>query len=591
MKISIEKRNKFDENIKLVSGGIRDIEFSLQALQLLTGGKEIFLRSGNSIHSIKKLKEKNILTENEADIFLNAYTFYRKAEHYLQLMNDQQTHKIPSEGENAEKLAHFLGFNDLNSFKEYLRSSKEKVQSVYNSIVDSEKSLEAKNDFDNIKFTNAKRARNNFEFLRTGKNLFEKKLFDLRTISSFEKIEDQLNSFLISSINPDLVLENFSRVIKTAHFPQIWFAEFTDKKFFNLFLQLCERSQKAIDLFAEDKVLRDDFLSRESLRPFDNSIISNLNHKTFYFRSAIQLTAKLMSPQSFSKLYTNFLNQKFIRLIDEFSKDKKWKNNYFISVIGSFGASQLSFSSDVDLIFVVSDIQIHLEIQKEFQKLLQALRDNFPGLEIDCRLRPEGKSSQLVWDINDYKKYFTNRARVWELQSFTKCRFISGNKNLFKNFTTHYIEMVKLKDQKLIKTEMIEMRKKLLPISDDSFNLKKSSGGLADIDFIVSFLLLANPNLLLGRFENPENKLFDLLKKISSKEVNLDLLETNFYLLKRIELANQYIFNTKLSKVPTEELKLLKLSRECGFQDSKSFMNKLNEIIKQTRKEYQNIFN
>ena len=151
--------------------------------------------------------------------------------------------------------------------------------------------------------------------------------------------------------------------------------------------------------------------------------------------------------------------------------------------------------------------------------------------------------------------------------------------------------MVKLKDQKLIKTEMIEMRKKLLPISDDSFNLKKSSGGLADIDFIVSFLLLTSPDLLLGRIENSGNKLFDLFKKKSSKDVNLDLLETNFYFLKQIELANQYLFNTKLSKVPTEELKLLKLSRECGFPDSKSFMNKLHEIIKQTRKEYQNIFN
>ena len=591
MKTSIEKRNRFDENIKLVSGGIRDIEFSLQALQLLTGGKDVFVRSGNSIHSIEKLREKNVLSKNEAEIFFNAYTFYRKAEHYLQLMNDQQTHTIPSEGEIAEKLSHFLGFNDLKSFKDYLKSSKEKVQSVYSSIVGVEKLVETKNDIVTIKFIDTKRAKNNFEFLRTGKNLFEKKQFDSRTTSSFEKIEDQLSNFLMKSINPDLVLDNFSRIIKTTHFPQIWFEEFTDKKFFDLFLQLCERSQKAIDLFAEDKVLRDDFLSRESLKLFEASIISNLNHKTFFFRSAIQLTAHLLSPQTFSQFYTNFLNQKFILIIDEFSKDKKWMNNYFISAMGSYGASELSFSSDVDLIFVVSDIQKYPEIQKEFQKLLQTLRDNFPGLEIDCRLRPEGKSSQLVWDINDYKKYFTNRARVWELQSFTKCRFISGNQNLFKTFSDHYIETVKLKDAKLIKTEMIEMRKKLYPISDDSFNLKKSSGGLADIDFIVSFLLLANPDLLLERIENSGNKLFDLLKKKSSKEVNLDLLETHFYLLKQIELANQYIFNTKIYKIPTEELKLLKLSRECGFQDSKSFMNKLHEIIKQTRKEYQNIFN
>lgn len=537
------------------------------------------------------MKEKNILTENEAEVFLNSYTFYRKAEHYLQLMNDQQTHTIPSEGEIAEKLSHFLGFKDLKSFKEYLRLSKAKVQSVYNSIAGTEKLVEVKNDFDKINFTDTKRAQNNLEFLRTGKNLFEKKQFDSRTISSFEKIEDLLVNFLITSMNPDLVLENFCRIIKTAHFPQIWFEEFTDKKFFNLFLKLCECSQKTIDLFAEDKLLRDYFLSRQSLIPFDDFIISNLDHKTFYFRSALHLTAQLLLPKNFSVLYTKFLNQKFLLLIDEFTHDKKWKNNYFISAMGSYGASELSFSSDVDLIFVVGNIHQYPEIQKDFQKLLQTLRNNFPGLEIDCRLRPEGKSSQLVWDINDYKKYFTNRARVWELQSFTKCRLISGNKNLFKSFTSHYIEVVKLTDQKLIKTEMIGMRKKLYPISDNSFNLKKSSGGLADIDFIISFLLLTNPNLLLERIENQGNKLFDVLRKISNNDVYFDLLETNFYFLKLIELANQYIFNTKLSKIPTEELKLIKLSIECGFQDSKSFMNKLNEIIKQTRKEFQNIFN
>ena len=591
LKSSIEKRNKSEENIKLAAGGIRDIEFSLQALQLLNGGKDLLVRNGNTVQTIEILKLKKILTEDEADIFLNAYIFYRRAEHYLQLMNDQQTHSIPSEGEIAEKLVHFLGFKDLETFRVNLKSAKKKVQSVYKSIVGVEKSVKVKIDFDNIRFMDIKRARNNYEFLRTGKNLFEKKQFDSRMISSFDRIENQLINFLMLSIHPDLVLENFSRIIGTAHIPQIWYEEFTDKKFFILFLELCEKSQKAIDLFAEDKFLRDNFLSRESLVPFANELLPNLNLKAFHFRSAIQLSARLLSSQSFSILYTNFLNHKFSALIEEFINDKKWGENYFIAAMGSFGASVLTFSSDIDLVFVVSDIKKYPDLQKDFQKLLKFLKDNFPGLEIDCRLRPEGKSSQLVWDINEYKKYFTNRARVWELQSFTKCRLISGNKKLFDNFIDNLVETVKQKDQKLIKTEMIDMRKKLYPISDESFNLKKSSGGLADIDFIISFLLLTNPDLLTNRKGSSFINSFDSLKEISYKEVNINVLESNFYYLKHIEIVNQYVFNTKLSKVPTEEMKLLRLSKECGFSDSNLFMKKLNETIKQTRKEFQKIFN
>jgi glutamate-ammonia-ligase adenylyltransferase len=259
--------------------------------------------------------------------------------------------------------------------------------------------------------------------------------------------------------------------------------------------------------------------------------------------------------------------------------------------MGSFGSKELTFASDVDLIFVVSDIQNYEGIQKDFQNLLQIFKDNLPGIEIDCRLRPEGKTSQLVWDIEDYKKYFSNRARIWELQSFTKCRFVSGNADLFNSFYTHYIQTVSGKDSTTIKKEMFEMRKKLYPAIDALFNIKKSSGGLADIDFIVSFYLLTNPDLLIVRNEKGIYNSFELIQKVSTKEIIFNQLEENYYLLKKIELVNQLIFNNRLSKIPAEETKIKKLAKELGFSNSELFLNKLSSIIEQTRKQYQKIFN
>jgi glutamate-ammonia-ligase adenylyltransferase len=259
--------------------------------------------------------------------------------------------------------------------------------------------------------------------------------------------------------------------------------------------------------------------------------------------------------------------------------------------MGSFGSSELSFNSDIDLVFVVSDIKNYPEIQKDFQKLLQNFKVNLPGHEIDCRLRPEGKSSQLVWDIEDYKKYFSHRARVWELQAFTKCRFIIGDGKLFNNFYTHYIQTVKGKDTEQIKKEMFEMRKKLYPPTNTQFNIKKSSGGIADIDFILSFLILSSPDLLIERNENRIISSFDMIEKISNKNINFDQLKRNYYSLKQIELFNQVIFNSRLSKIPIEELKIKKLSKECGFSNSKLFLDKLHLITEQTKKYYQNIFN
>ena len=591
LKSNIEQKNKSDDNIKLVSGGIRDIEFSLQALQLLNGGKYLDIRTGNSLIAIDKLANNNILSKEEASNFKSAYTLYRKAEHYLQLMNDLQTHTIPAEGEIAEKLAHFLKFNDLKSFKEHLKGCKENVQSIYNSIVGISTAKETKNDFDKISFIDSKRAKSNFEFLRSGKSLFDKKQFDNRTTTVFEKIENELYNFLNNSTDPDLILENFVRVIRNAHFPKIWYKEFLDDKFFKLFLTLCERSQKSIDLFAEDKFLRDIFLSREALKPIDKNIFANLTLKDFYFRTSVQLCADIIAPNNFLKLYAEYLNHKIISIIQNFVDDKNWKNDFFIAAMGSFGTGNLSFASDIDLIFVVENIQDYPTIQKDFQNLLQIFKNNLPGLEIDCRLRPEGKSSQLVWDVEDYKRYFKYRARVWELQAFIKCRFIFGKIKLFNNFYNHYIKTVKEKDESLIKKEMIEMRKKLYPISNSSFNIKKSNGGLIDIDFIISFLFLINSDLLIERKIWSAENSFCLLNQTSNEDINIEQLESNFLTLKEIELFNQLVFNNKLSKIPTERLKINKLSMMCGFSETDLFLKNLYELQEQIKIIYKNIFN
>src|SRR5690606_935137 len=132
-------------------------------------------------------------------------------------------------------------------------------------------------------------------------------------------------------------------------------------------------------------------------------------------------------------------SDKISNIIINSSREKSWNDNFLVLAMGSFGSNQLSFASDIDLIFIVQNIDSYPSIQTDFQKMLGAIKEELNGLEVDCRLRPEGKSSQLVWDLDEYKKYFLVRARIWELQAFTKCRFFSGNKNIFKDFLSTYI--------------------------------------------------------------------------------------------------------------------------------------------------------
>ncbi len=263
LKLNIENNLKDEENIKLIPGGIRDIEFSVQALQLLNGGRLKNIRNNSTLEAISHLREEKLLTEDETDTFYKAYIFYRKIEHYLQLMNDTQTHSIPSDGEILEKLGSYLGFSSSKIFIETVTSNRKNVKAIYDSIIGKESELSLKeNKISNIKFENQKKAEKDFIYLSEGKGLLGQKEFDKNTIESFSKIEPQLIKYLDNCLQPDLVLQNFVRIIRNITFPSIWYNEFLDKIFFDSFLKICELSQKSIDLFAEDTDLHEYFLTR-----------------------------------------------------------------------------------------------------------------------------------------------------------------------------------------------------------------------------------------------------------------------------------------------------------------------------------------
>lgn len=589
LKLNIEaKRNEID--IKLSSGGIRDIEFSLQVLQLINGGKDPDIRTGNTLNAIKLLQQKNILTDDEAVIFNEAYILYRRIEHYLQLMNDQQTHSIPKEGELLEKLANYLGYKNSEIFKDKLGSMRTNVKNIFNSIVGPEIKVTNTSLTSKISFIDNKRSQSNIDFLKTGKSILNKKSFDNRTVNSFEKIEEQLYDFLLESIDPDLVLENFARFIRTAAFPKIWFDEFRDSNFFKLFLIICERSQKTINLSAEDKALREDFLSRECLAHFNLIDYTALTLKSFLFRASVQIASGTLAASNFSSLYSDYISKNLDKIITEFSIDKEWKDDFFTGALGSFGSEQLHFNSDIDLIFVVRDLHKYPTIQKDFQKLLQKVKYHFSNLEIDCRLRPEGKSSQLVWDLNNYKKYFSSRIRIWELQSLTKCRFIYGNKNLFVDFMSAFVKTVKEKNPVIIKSEIFEMRKKLVPISESFFDVKKSSGGLMDIDFIIEYILLLKPELLLSSENKTTNERINGIRNFIHGKINFkDLLENREF-LKSLGILIQNIFDIRSTKIPNDETKLIKLAKALGFSDHKLFVSKIEKATNDVRKAYLEIF-
>jgi glutamate-ammonia-ligase adenylyltransferase len=591
IKNDIEKKIGEKDNVKLFSGGIRDIEFSIQALQLLNGGRIKVLKTGNSLNAIRELKNHNLINEEESIILSSSYSFYRQVEHFLQLMNDRQTHLIPDDEETLNKLARYMGFKTKKSFQKKVEDTRKQVRDIFNSIIGKEEiSISA---LENIQFIDKKKSLGNYKYLQSGQGLLEQKQFDKQTINAFQKIEYLLLDYLSKSISPDTILENFSRIIKSRGLPSIWYNEFTDDNFFKSFLKICELNKKAVELLVLDKTLGDFLLSRRVLIENFESI-ENLSINQIIFILSVQYSLGILDHEKFSKYLTKFLVMKIRSISSSFSLP----NESFIIGLGSFGTEETTFSSDIDLVFVVDDLIHKPEAQEEFQKLFLKLKEHLKPFDVDSRLRPEGKSSQLVWDLETYKDYLGKRLQTWELQSLTRIKIVYGNETLFKDFLSSIKKRIAELEKKKLIIDVLEMRsrieKQLLSAPQaqfkNFFNTKKGRGGLIDIEFIFQYNILMNPDLFFDLVGKDTIYLVNYFKNLSKKTYSFEILLTNYNFLKKLEIWIQVLFDTNSKVIPLDDFKRNLIARSMNFINAKDFEAELIKVRNSNRISFENEF-
>lgn len=578
MKKSIEKRSSAGLDVKLFKGGIRDVEFSAQALQLINGGMNKNILTGNTLDALDALADSKLLTPDEHKIFTESYSFFRKVEHFLQLMNDTQTHAIPREGEILDKLVHFLDFNSIDEFKSHVETLRAKTRSVYNSII-GEYSEEEETGLEGVPFDDPNRAFINYSFLKTGENAFGQKQFDSHTINSFLKIETSFLNKLRNSINPDIALENFAKTIKNVSFASLWYKEFGNDRILEAFVKICQSSLRSVDKIVSDKLAREYFLAG---RVFDSNIESefdsiSIGQVEIYLASRLAL--RFIEPLEASKLLSDFIELKIKELLNKMN----FKYGYFAAGLGSFGAKEMTFNSDVDLIVAARDYSSFEAIQTDFQNFLKESAGVLKDYKIDFRLRPEGQSGQLVWDIEKYIEYINNRASVWEFQALTKLRFAGGDKSLFNYFFNKVVSKINTLDDSHSRLKIIETKKMFdkqnYSSPSSAFNIKKSKGGLCDIEYALQYYALKNEKLFKLAIGKNAVQYFEALQTENIGVKYLSEAKESFLFLKKLEFAAQNIFNSALPIVPNDPKKRKSLARELGFDDVKKFDDKLKEII------------
>lgn len=559
MKFEIEKKIGDKQDVKLFSGGIRDIEFSVQALQLVYGKENVSLRAQNTLKAISALANSKKLSSREALFLMENYIFYRKIEHYLQLMSDIQTHEIPSNEEFIEKMAFYFKFQNAEDFWNALSISRSEIRNIFLTIVGNDGGDE---DYSRINFKDLKKAERNFNYLKSGKNLFDEKTFDRNVIEAFEKIESKVVRILNKYDNPDSLLDSFARIVRSFSFPSQLYYYLSDDKALETFMRLCAFSQKGIFYLSTEKICQDFLTSGMAFWDFDRIKFESLNDRLLSFYLSFRFTNNIDDELECSKRLSEFVQAKMRNVFHNYNFGSV---NCFIAGLGSFGAQEMTFGSDVDL-FLIADDECEFEKAQEYASFLfSEIQKELGDIKLDMRLRPEGKNSPLIWTYSEAVKYLTKRARIWELQSLTKLRFIVGDYVLFNKFISAYLEEVSKRKKEDIAEEVVQMRKNLVANSlyEKKFDIKRDIGGLLDLQFAIQYLMLKNISLL-EEFQGANlRRILIELSKRQNYIANIDLLKIaeNYRFFKRVEFAFQNLYNKNEAVISLQKDKISELSQ------------------------------
>ena len=544
------------QDIKKGKGGIREIEFILNYFQLLYGGRVKQLKKIKTIAGLKLLGELNLLKKEESDFLADTYLFFRRIEHKIQLLNEQQTQILPSDEKSLTSLAKKLNM-DLNGFlKKYLECT-DRVHEIFKSIFVLDKGIPVFSAIDDIEgflqefeIEDAKTVALNIE-----ESVKKFKAMDMKP-DEIQRIFDFAFEFTKDVKRFDRVVSGFRRInpiyIKTI---------FKNRKLFELFLKLLAIDYG--DKFVKYPSLLDSLIAPSELK-FDS--LDKKEKERIEFEIVLKLLVGSYKHEDLT-ITTEFARALIRDVAIKLDKTKALA----ILGYGKLATGELFIGSDLDIVFVSrSEPYMYESIVRKITKELK----NF--YEIDLRLRPFGDKGTLICDVDYLKRYFDRDAQSWEKQAAQRSVVVYSG--FEKGKLKEIIEDFVFKNPPS-KCEIFCMLKKIIENKGSGLDLKSSFGGLTTIDFLVQSLAFENKCAKLGY---GTLKLIENLKEKGIREVD----KLNEYYRFLFKILNTARASSISSKLKDEDIKLIEFLLEEN--DLKSKIETVFEGVKSIARDYFN---
>jgi len=572
--LSLLKKQMVD-NIKLGSGGIREIEFIGQAFQLVRGGRESRLRIRPILQVLEQVAELQLLEATEVDALVSAYKYLRRVENGLQMIRDEQVHTLPENEEDQHRLLCILDEPDWQTFKLTLVTHQEHVARCFSNLFESQNYDEGAGEVDRADELEAARdiwaalgaesiadEERRVVLFNAGYTADESLLANISTLvrGSFyqrltavsqQRVDRLVPLILMLARKTDLPGATLDRMLSLvrsvvgrggylqvlceqpealAHLVALfsksrWLAGFVarqpmviDELLTNAAMHVdaesvAEETQELINRlrFSELDVQMDSLRHYKQGREMriacaqldgSLSLMQVSDQLTWLAESVIDGVISLVS----DPLIARYGNPGYSQ------NDKRIASNVGVLAYGKLGGLELGFGSDLDLVFIhdsagskqVTDGEKSVEnavfYAKLAQKLVHFMSTATPAgvlYEIDLRLRPNGSSGVLVTGIESYAAYQQSDAWTWEHQALMRARMVYGDESLLIRFDSIRQQILaKPRPAEELRLSVAKMRERMRSALGNSqvglMHLKQDTGGVADIEFIVQYLVLAH---------------------------------------------------------------------------------------------------
>ncbi len=627
-------------NVKLDPGGIRDIEFLVQCMQRLYGGRDPSLRSGGTLFALQQLKQKEYIAAADYDRLSSAYHYLRKIEHRLQLQANKQTHTLPAQPAALRRLAFQIhGGADAGEeqrLPDNIRKHFKVVAAIYDRVIQSQRPRptaapagpggagpQAADENEDEPAADTRRGAPQDRRRKHLKHLpqFQRLSPDLgRALAAVDlrrgsrEFERLLDSAAAQPVALDclrqrpFLLDCVADLVEHSPYLAGYIARFPE--------DLAEIAAIAEQPYGDSENAGGEYTPR-AVHPYIEWLLNSAadadeaaaGMRRFYRRQMFRIQARSVfwSEPIFTTLLRSsdlaawMIQAAYTLAARELSAGGADGRSMRIIALGRLGMREFDLDSDADIVFVIADDEAPraahwTRVANRVIDIVSSPTGAGRMFSMDPRLRPLGRDGELVQTEEQFLSYFAQKAEAWEALTYMKARTIAGDAAAVKRFLSELQDVAwrrfGLSDD--LSPLLIKMRQRIEKDQGDKRPIKSGAGGYYDIDFILMALRLRRAEMFFESLNTLQRiEIIHATGLLDDNDRNSLLDAATFF--RALDHAIRVATGSSSSALPSERRLLDMLGELVGRwspirPQGQSLASLLDEVRASTRATFNRIF-